>query len=178
MPVISTAIAAGTAAAGTAATAATLVTAGTAIVSGIASFQASNYQAAVAKANQFIVDSNAIRSIEESQLEQQEQDDLTAALLGSQTAKQGASGLAVGSTSFQQARSTGRRLGRLDALRIRDKGVVEAINFQNQSAFLGAEAKQTKIGGKLALLGSFLEAGSLLGGSKSTSSSLLRGFSA
>jgi len=154
-----------------------VLSAGSAILGGIAEFQASKFQASVAKANATIAENNAKRALQEGQLKQQEQDDLTAAFLGEQLAKQGASGVAVSSTSSTRARSTARRLGRTDSLRIRDAAAFEATDFRNQSAQFSAQAKQLNSQAGFGLLAGFAGAtGSLIGRAAPTRRSSLRRF--
>lgn len=140
----------------------TLITAGSAIIGGFAELQASNFQKQIALQNAQIAEENADRAILDSQLRQQEQDELTAAFIGDQIAQQGASGLSVSSGSSRRVRSTARRLGRQDALNIRKAGEDEARNFRIQAT--GQRNRATALGtrGQTSLLGGFLKASSSL----------------
>jgi hypothetical protein len=122
----------------------------------VSSYQAYSYQAKVAEMNQEIANDNATRALERAQVEQQDQDSITLAMLGEQEAQQAASGLAFGSGSFRLARKSARELGRKDALNIRQAGELEAYDYRTQAANFGAHAEMAKASATNSLLGGFL----------------------
>lgn len=132
---------------------------------GFTAYQSASYQAAIAELNQSIANDNAQRALERVQIEQQDQDAITLAMLGEQEAAQASSGLAFGSRSFRLARKSAQELGRKDALNIRQAGEIEAYNYRTQAANFGAQAQFAKASGVNSLLGGFLGGiGSLVSG--------------
>lgn len=119
-------------------------------------YQAASYQAQIAEMNQEIALDNANRALQRSQVEQQDQDAITLAMLGEQQAAQAASGLAYGSRSFRLNRKSAQELGRKDALNIRQAGELEAYDYKTQAANFGAAASANKASATNSLLGGFL----------------------
>jgi hypothetical protein len=143
------------------------------VVSGVLGFVQSSYQAQVAKMNEEIAEENARRARERAAIEAEDSDRETGALIGEQTALQGASGLAVTGKSQVATRRSARQLGRLDTLRIIQAGDVEHYNFKVDAANFKAERKAAKLTGISNLVGGFLGAAgatpsSLIGSSRST----------
>ena len=136
------------------------------LVSGVAGFMAAQSQAAVMRMNAQISQDNARRSIERSQIEQVNQDIQTRAMLGEQLAAQSASGIDVGAGSAMRTRLSARELGRLDALNVRQAGELEAFDHKASAASLRAQASGTSAQGAFGLLGSFLNAGSIITSAK------------
>lgn len=128
------------------------------IAQGVLGFAAANYQAQVAEMNEEVAKDNAMRSIERAQVEQQTQDDLTAAMLGEQESVQSASGLSLTSPSAIRTRAAARRLGRMDALNVRQAGEIEKYNYLVQASNFGSEAKMAQLQGVGNLLSGFLGA--------------------
>lgn len=130
-------------------------------------------RASIAERNQQIAETNAVRATERAQVQAQDQDMLTLAMIGTQEAQQGASGL-TGRTQGR-VRSTARRLGRQDALNIRQEGDVQAFNFRVQAENEAASARVAQRRSSAhedraesSLLSGFLNAGqSLVGGATS-----------
>lgn len=142
-----------------------VASAGGALIGGMAAKNAGDYQAQVERQNAQIARDNAARAIERSQLEQQDQDRLTQAQLGTQEALQGASGLSLEGGSQMLTRKGAAMLGRLDALNVRQAGEVESYNYKTQAVNSEAKARMAKAQGRSALVGSFFSAGgSLLSG--------------
>lgn len=149
----------------TIATIGTVLGVGASLFEGFQGYQAGQYRAKVAEFNQDIAKQNADRAIERSQVEQQDQDAITLAALGEQLASQGASGLAITGRSNTALRKNAATLGRLDALRIRQGGQLEAYNYNVDAANFGAEAGAARSSGAGSLVSGFLNAGtSLIGG--------------
>lgn len=139
------------------------------VISGLAQYQSLQYQAAIAEMNQKIALDNAARAIERSQIEQQTQDDISAAFLGEQLAAQSASGLSLGSSSFFKTRKAGARLGRLDAANIRQAGQLEAHAYRTDAFNFAAQAAGAKASATNSILGMFVDvATNFVGGSKSS----------
>lgn len=144
----------------------------------LAAATAAQYEANIAKQNAAISEQNAARSVQVSQLQQQEQDDLTRAMVGEQIAAQSASGLSLGGRSQILTRKSARLLGRKDALNVRYAGEIQRYNYQVEAAnqLAGAGLKEHEKGSyeksaaysrkaaSTAMLAGFLNgAGSLLG---------------
>ena len=150
-------------------TASSLIGAGSALVSGAAGLIGAIRAKQTADINAEIADDNAKRSIHRSEVEQQESDMMTLGKLGEQEAAQSASGLAVTSRSNVLTRVAARKLGRLDALNIRQAGELEAHNFRVEGMNARLQGKAALAEGVGGLIGSFFKAGgSLIGGTPAT----------
>ena len=125
------------------------------VVSAMSANAAAEAQAEIARQNQMIAEENARRAIERSQIEGQERDLENSVLFGQQVAVQSASG--VSGRSQLLARSSARKLGRLDTLRIRQAGEIEAYNFRLQAHDFAAAAEIAKAEGKNSLLAGFIQ---------------------
>lgn len=146
----------------------TAVSGATALFQGIQGMNQARYQAKVAEMNQEIAQENARRAQDRAQLEAQEQDVLSLAMLGEQEAVMGASGLS--GRSFQLVRKAGRELARRDALNIRHAGELEAHGFNTQAMNFEAEAGAQRSQATASLVGGVLGAGSsLIGGATKVS---------
>lgn len=128
----------------------------------IGQYQAAQYQASIAEMNQKVANINADRTIQTSQVEQQDRDLQARALLGEQVAEQAASGLTLGSKSFRQARRGAQELARQDSLRIRQAGDVDAYNYRVQAANYGMQSQLAQATATSSLVGGFLGAGTSL----------------
>lgn len=154
----------------------TAIGVGASLFQGVQGYTAGQYRARVADMNRKIAEENANRSINRSQIEAQEQDVMTLAMLGEQTAAQASSGISLGSRSFGQVRQNARLLGRLDALNVRQAGEVEAYNYRTDAENFRAEAGAARMDATSSLIGGFLNAGSsLIGGAGKTGSKSLFG---
>jgi hypothetical protein len=122
-----------------------LAVAGTAI-QGFSQFQQSMYQSAVAKNNAKIASQNADRASYASQVEQMRSDREYRAQEGTVLATQAASGLDVLGASQVSSRANIDRVRGEAAGDIRDKGLFDVRNFQQEQAnFLGeARAQRTQ----------------------------------
>jgi hypothetical protein len=141
------------------------LTAASSVFAGYSSYKAGQYQSAIADMNQKIAKDNAARATHTAQVEQQDQDMVARAMLGEQTAEQGASGFTLDSGSFKGARQSARALARKDSLNIRNAGEMEKYNYLTQAANFGMQSSGSRSAGFNALLGGFLEgAGSLASG--------------
>jgi hypothetical protein len=136
------------------------------VVSGVGTFMAGQAQANINEFNANVADDNAKRAIERAQIEQQDQDLQTRALVGEQLAQQSASGVDVGVGSTKYSRMAARELGRRDALNIRQAGELESADYKNQATSSRMQASATRTGAAFGLLGSFLDAGSVITKSK------------
>src|SRR5688572_28810401 len=132
------------------------------VAGGISAHQQGTYRAKVAEMNAKLAEENARRSIDRSQVEAQEQDFQTLAALGELEAEQSASGLALGGRSFGAARRAMRTLGRLDALRVRQAGELEAYGYRTDRMNFLAQAQADRGQARSDLTQSFLQAGSSL----------------
>lgn len=141
-----------------------------AIQGGQAAAAQANYQARVAEMNAEIERDNAERARDASQIEQEQSDLDTVALLGQQISQQSASGVALGSRSSLGARRSARMIGRRDALNIRQAGEIEAFNNLVGAANFDANAGLQRAAGRNAITQGFLgAAGSLIGSASSLS---------
>lgn len=144
------------------------LSAGSSILGTIGAVGAANYQAQVAKNNAIIAERNARLASDQSQNQQLQSDQEVAALIGSQEAVQGASGLSIGGASQLRTRRSAARLGRQDALNIREQGSSEIQNLLQQSENFRAEARSQKSAALGAMIGGAFDAGSsLVGGASS-----------
>ncbi len=146
------------------------------VVGGIQASNAANYQAKVAAMNAEIAEQNAQRAVHRSQVEAQDQDAVSLAALGELTSMQGASGTSLTGRSAKRGRATVRQLGRLDALRVRQAGDIEAYGHRTEQANFLAQAEASRMEGRHSLVEGFMNAGSSLisGASKSRNRSLAR----
>lgn len=130
-----------------------------------ANAEAANYQAQVAERNRKINEENAVRALHRSVVEQQQQDRITRGLLGEQLAAQAASGISADVGTPVMTRKSAQRLGRLDALNIRQAGEIEAYNFRQVAQDAGLSADFFRRQASNAMLEGFLSgAGTLIGG--------------
>ncbi len=144
-------------------------------VSTIAGVQQAKFQAQIAKRSAEISELNAERAVERSQIEAQDQDRLAAAVIGDAISKQAGSGLSLKSGSFTGKRASLRQLARLDTLRIRQAGDIEAFNFLQEAATGKAEAKAFKRKAKFTAVAGALQAVSTLGNSSLISDAITKG---
>jgi hypothetical protein len=140
-----------------------------AIASGVIGMAQASYQGQVAKMNASIAKDNAKRVMQRSQVQEQDQGNLTAAMLGTQEAAQSASGLDLNSTTSRRIRKASAILGRKDVLNVRQDAEIEKYNYLTQAANFEGDAKSSQIGGIGSLLSGFINAGGSLVG-QSTSS--------
>lgn len=145
--------------------ASTALTAGGKVLEGVAAKRAADYQAVVAEKNAALAEYNAGRSLARGQVEAQEADFETAALLGQQRAGRGASGVSVNSRSQGAAETAARVIADIDRKRIREGSQLEAFNFRTTGQGLTEEAKMLRRSGRGALIAGILGgAGSLVTG--------------
>lgn len=144
----------------------------TGIMQGMMASQQAEYQAEIAKMNEKIAKENAKRAIDRSQVEQENNDRQTAVVLGEQEASQAASGLSITGKTAVATRRAARKMGRLDALNIRQAGELEAYNYKVDAANYAAAAEAKKMEARNSMLGGFLSGiGSLVSGASSLGSS-------
>jgi len=148
-------------------TAATVVSAGAAVMGGVAAKQSADYQAAVARNNALTARQMGEHDIMQGQVAAQEQDMKTKEQTGVAKAGLGASGFDMGSGSGMDIQSSQAGLGRLDALRQNDKGLMSDWRYKAQAQNFENEAEAQKAKGNNSLVAGFLNAGStmLTGGS-------------
>ena len=162
------------------ATIGTIFSALSSVVGGIASYSASQAQAAQMEAQAQaqerqarIMEDNAVRAQLKAQIDAQENDFQTAAFLGQQMSDQSGSGVDIGFGSTKYTRIATREIGRQDTLNIRQAGDLEAYNYKvaSQDAISGAaasraQASASRNAGMFGLLGGVLGAGSVIGKSQ------------
>jgi hypothetical protein len=106
-----------------------------------AAMQLADYRTEVANRNAAIMDENASRAIQTSEVDQQTQDMRSRAVIGDQIAAQGASGIKLSSDSFVRSRASTRAIAALDRLNVRHAGDVAAYNYHQQAADYRREAQ-------------------------------------
>lgn len=129
--------------------------AGTAL-SAISQYQQAKYQQKLAERNAKIAEQNANRTLQDSQVAEQRQDAKNAALLGSQIASQGASGINLESGSALDIRDSSARLGRLDTLTTRNNAERQAYNYRVQASDFQAQGELAGMSASNALLSGFI----------------------
>lgn len=137
------------------------------VVQGAIGFAQYQYQRGIALRNQQVAKVNARTARERAAVAQVDQDRLTLQMLGDQEAKQGASGINLLSRSSIRTRKTARELGRRDALNVKQKGEIQAYNYENQAADFAAAAAAAGLSSFGSLIGGFLDARSSLIGTSS-----------
>ena len=120
-----------------------LAVAGTAI-QGLSAFQQANYQAQVAKNNAKIAGQNADRVSYASQIEQMRSDRQYMAEESTLTASQAASGLDILGASQVSSRLNVERVRSEQATDIRQQGLFDVRNYQQQQANFLGEARADK----------------------------------
>ncbi len=134
-----------------------------AIKAGQATAAAASEREEVAKQNAEVSGVNREAVIKVAGLAGEDQDQLTLSILGTQSARQGSSGLT--GLSQELSRKTARELGRKDALNEIRTGEIEAFNFRVEQENQLSDARIQRGVGKNALLQGFIGAGqSLVGG--------------
>lgn len=150
----------------------TALAVGGSLYSGYSAMQQGNFEAKLANYNAGIFEDNARRAIQRSQVEQQDLDNESAAMMGEAIAAQGASGLSLGGRSAILTRKAMAELNRKDALNIRQAAELERENYQRQAAGQRLEGQMAKRAGKAKMIASLFEAGtSLIGGANPTAKS-------
>lgn len=136
-----------------------------AVVGGMEQQQTANFQAQVAKNNATIAAQNATYATEAGESKAQQQEMSTRALIGSEVAAQGSSGLDVNSGSAAKVRSSAAALGTLSTMNIRNNALREAYGFTQQSQNFGSESELDTTKGKDAMTAGIVGGiGSLVGG--------------
>ena len=111
-----------------------------AVSTGMASQASGNYQAQVARNNVIIAEQNARFELEKGNVQAENQNYKTRALLGTQKAAQGASGIDVNSGSPLDVRTSAVELGHLDALTILNNASARAAGLRATGSNFTAEA--------------------------------------
>lgn len=141
----------------------------------LAKVQGAKFQSRIAIINAKISEDNAERASFRAQVEAQDQDRLAAAVIGDEIAKQAGSGLNLRSGSFTFKRQSLRQLARLDSLRIRQEGDIEAFGFLQEARVSRAEASAFKRKAKFAIIGGVLKGITNVTGSSLVSGAPTRG---
>jgi hypothetical protein len=113
-------------------------------IAGVSQFQQSQYQSAVAKNNARIAEENADRASYASQMEQMRSDRELRAEQGTLLASQAASGFDILGRSQIMSRHNLERVRGEQALDIRQQGLYDVRNFQQQQANFMGEARAQK----------------------------------
>jgi hypothetical protein len=131
-----------------------------AIQQGHAAAQAAAFNAQVASNNAKIATQNAAYAGAEGEARVQQSGMKTRALIGSEMANQGASGLDVNSGSASQVRESTETLGNLNALTVRSQAAQHAYGYQTQAVNDRAQSELDNYESSSAETGSYLKAGS------------------
>lgn len=145
---------------------AVVAAAASALLGGVSAFSAGQYQSAIAKRNAQIATQNAGAASDAAQAQAQESDREGAALLGSQLADQGASGLS-GNSQYYLRRQTQDTFHR-DRENIALQGTVQSRGYLQEAANQKAAASQARTQAWFALGKGVLDAGSSLVGRSSS----------
>jgi len=140
------------------------------IVGGVTGMMQASYQAKVANMNADIAQENADLASTKSEIDAQESDNQTAALIGEQESAQAASGVTISGKSQILTRKAARFVGAGDRMKLIQGGQIERYNFLTQKANFKAEAAAAKISGISSLIGGVLGAAGGLSGSMSSTS--------
>jgi hypothetical protein len=137
-----------------------LAIAGT-VLQGFSQFQQNQYQSAVAKNNAKIAEQNADRASYASQIEQMRSDREYQAQEASLLASQAASGLDVLGRSQVMSRANVGRVRGEAAVDIRQQGLFEVRNFQQEQANFLGEARAAKTNAWMGLASTAFEVGGM-----------------
>lgn len=110
------------------------------IMSGMASANAANYQAAVARNNAVIANRNADFAVQQGSTQAEAEDYKNRSIVGAQKAAQAANGVDVDSGSPLDVRTSSEQLGRLDTLTIINNAQSKASAYKAQSMNFTADA--------------------------------------
>jgi len=135
---------------------------------GRATAQAATYQAAVARNNAIIQQQNAAQAVATGRSQAQEQDIRNRAVLGQIAAAQGASGIDIGSPTFQDVTAGQRQIGRLRTEDIMQTALERARGFNVEAMSETAQAQLEQMtAARARQAGTISAASSLLGGATS-----------
>jgi hypothetical protein len=147
------------------------ISAAGAIGQGQATAASNKFQAQVAENNRIIADQNARYSVSAGQTRAQTEDLKTGAIVGAETAAQGASGLDLTTGSPVSVREGTRQMGRLSSLNIINNSNLTAYGYKTQAGNFGAQSQLDLASAANASAAGFLNAGSsLVGGASSFAS--------
>ena len=118
--------------------------------------QSAEYQAQVARNNQYVADQNADLALFRGRQEVGISRQRTAQMIGAQVAGAGASGVDVNSGSPLRAQQDTARLGEMDAQTIADNAARSAWGLRNQSNSYGAEAQADLALGRMGAMKSLI----------------------
>lgn len=128
------------------------------VMSGYAANNAAKFNAGMSMNNATIAKQNSELAGQIGTAKAERSEMKTAAQIGATTASQGASGVKIGSKSFQDVRESEQKIGALEAMNIRSNAAREAYGFKVQEVSDVAQAKQYKAEGKAAVIGGYMGA--------------------
>lgn len=129
------------------------------VVQGLAQYQASRYNAAIADLNATIMRNASLDATARG---------VTAAgraltrggqVMGAATAQAGGSGVSVSSPSVQGVLATTKSISEIDAATIKNNALREALGYETKALSYQTEAEQARRAGSSALLGTLLTVG-------------------
>ena len=126
-------------------------------VSTLAASRDAQFKSKIAIINAKIAEDNAERAVFRSQVEAQDQDRMAAAVIGEEISKQAGSCLNLRSGSFVGKRQSLRQLARLDVLRIRQEGDIEAFGFLTDARVSRATSSAFKRKAQFAVISGVLK---------------------
>ena len=146
-----------------------------AFTGGRAQADAAAYQAAVARNNQTVAESNAAYALQAGKIAEQAQRQKTAQLVGAQRAQMAASGVDISSGTPLNLQQSQQQVGELDALTIRNNAMRQAYGYQVQASDFGANAGMLDMTAKNARTAGTIGAlSSLVGGASSVADKWLK----
>jgi hypothetical protein len=125
-------------------------------ISAIGAMQQANAQAAAAEYQAAVARNMAKYTIEQGQVEEQQQRMKTNAILAQTRAVIGASGVDVNTGTPSQVQVSGQTLGELDALTVRNNAYAKAVAYQDQAKLYDMQASSDQTAGWLSALGSVM----------------------
>ena len=137
-------------------------------MSAYSQYQSAQYNAAVARNNQTIMNRNASIALQQGTVNEENQRLKTGNMIGAIQSQQAASGVQTGSGSALDVRSSAAETGELDALTIRYNANLQNWNMKNAANEYGAQASLDEAQGEWGV------AGSILGGASSVSDKWLK----
>jgi hypothetical protein len=137
---------------------------------GAAAESAASYNAQVAENNRIIAEQNAEYAVRAGQAKAEQESLKGRAALGKIRARQGASGVTVGSPSFVDVEEGAREANVLDVANVIQNAQLEAYGYKSKATNYGAEAELSRMkgaaagkAGKVSALGTLLSGAGSIG---------------
>lgn len=142
------------------------------LISGIASAQANQYQAAIARSNAQQAKVNARLAFEKAEIDAQDAAKENAGKMGLEIARQGSSGIALSSPSLVRTRARSIELSQVEAERIYRQGYAVSANYKTESNQFNAQADAYSSAASWDIVGAAVKGiGNLIAGAQPTAMS-------